>query len=113
MDYEAANIAANTQVIRELGIYAITASITLNAGAFGVILSKDYNKKVIKPALWLLWCGVFFAGVAILITYCYAQIALVAPPQLSVFAFLLLMVLPTFVSYTCFLVAVAIAIKKL
>lgn len=111
----------NIEVIKDLGIYAITASITLNAGAFGIALAnieKLYPNaritltKHITLSFWCFWTGISLAGIAILTTYCLAQGATNGIQINRFLVHMLLNVVPTFLSYLCFLLGAFILINN-
>lgn len=100
----------HADVVRELGIYAIKATVTLNAGAFGVVLSNAGNLTNVKCVLWFFFIGLMFSGLAIAITYVCAQRASAGHPELGYKAHIALMIIPTTIAFLFFLIGAATAI---
>lgn len=100
----------HAHVVRELGIYGIKATITLNAGAFGVVLSNAENLTNVKSVLWFFFIGLIFSGLAIAITYVSAQRASAGHSALGYKTHMALMIVPTSTAFLFFLIGAATAI---
>ncbi|HEU4839778.1 MAG TPA: hypothetical protein VFS88_10275 [Micavibrio sp.] len=100
-------------LIKDLGIYGIKVAITLNAGAFGLVLSNFPSAALPKTVLLAYLFGLLAAIVQIAVTYVKAQISIVNPNLPSFLNHMLWMTLPIGVSYFLFFAASVLAIFTL
>ena len=113
-----------SSVILETGLYGIKTLVTLNAGAFGIILtfignasstsafSSDPYRLVI--ALYAFLAGLAAAFITVGIAYGYAQFAQARPRSVSGWSmtrFLVSMMLPPALGFLLFIAGVIVAIS--
>ena len=112
-----------SDLVKELGLLAIKTNVTLNAGAFIVLLTfvgniagdAAYVIEAIrlKQSLFCFLGGIVLSFVAIFTTYLIAQFQMAKGPTWwghSLVRFLAIMVTPTFLSLGCFILGVVTAI---
>jgi len=105
-------MSIHEEVIKDIGIYGIQLAITLNGGAFGILLSKAQSGEIQKWVFALYLFGLFMAVIQIAITYYIAQHNLVESSPRSFLSHMIWMMLPITLSYLSFFGASIIAILK-